>query len=126
LRAFADLAAVVHHDRHRHERTVAGLPEARLQHKMIAGKRGGYCFEQNMLFRAGLRSLGYKITSLQERVVRGLAIDALRPAIHMLSKVELPEGTILRMSTSASVGTSHQRREAIVELPPSIPSCLRA
>jgi N-hydroxyarylamine O-acetyltransferase len=66
-----------------------------LQHKMIAGKRGGYCFEQNMLFRAGLRSLGYKITSLQGRVVRGLAIDAPRPAIHMLLKVELPEGVYL-------------------------------
>jgi N-hydroxyarylamine O-acetyltransferase len=58
-------------------------------------KRGGYCFEQNMLFRAGLRSLGYGITSLQGRVVRGLAIDAPRPAIHMLLKVELPEGTYL-------------------------------
>ena len=66
-----------------------------LQHKMITGKRGGYCFEQNMLFRAGLRSFGYKITSLQGRVVRGLAIDAPRPAIHMLLKVELPEGTYL-------------------------------
>jgi N-hydroxyarylamine O-acetyltransferase len=66
-----------------------------LQHKMIANKRGGYCFEQNMLFRAGLRSLGYKITSLQGRVVRGLAIDAPRPAIHMLLKVELPEGSYL-------------------------------
>jgi N-hydroxyarylamine O-acetyltransferase len=29
-----------------------------LQHKMIASRRGGHCFEQNMLFRAGLRSLG--------------------------------------------------------------------
>jgi N-hydroxyarylamine O-acetyltransferase len=66
-----------------------------LQHKMIASKRGGYCFEQNMLFRAGLRSFGYRITSLQGRVVRGLAIDAPRPAIHMLLKVELPEGTYL-------------------------------
>ena len=66
-----------------------------LQHKMIASKRGGYCFEQNMLFRAGLRSLGYRITSLQGRVVRGLAIDAPRPAIHMLLKVELPEGSYL-------------------------------
>ena len=63
-----------------------------LQKKMIAGKRGGYCFEQNMLFRAGLRSLGYRITSLQGRVIRGLAIDAPRPAIHMLLQVELPEG----------------------------------
>src|SRR5579871_5139636 len=66
-----------------------------LQHKMIANRRGGYCFEQNMLFRAGLRSLGYNITSLQERVVRGLAINAPRPAIHMLLKVELPEGSYL-------------------------------
>lgn len=66
-----------------------------LQHKMIASRRGGYCFEQNMLFRAGLRSLGYDITSLQGRVVRGLAIDAPRPAIHMLLKVALPEGSYL-------------------------------
>jgi N-hydroxyarylamine O-acetyltransferase len=66
-----------------------------LQAKMIASKRGGYCFEQNMLFRAALRSLGYRITSLQGRVIRGLAIDAPRPAIHMLLQVELPEGAYL-------------------------------
>src|SRR6476661_5081131 len=66
-----------------------------LQRKMISGGRGGYCLEQNMLFREGLRSLGYRITSLQGRVVRGLAIDAPRPAIHMLLKVELPEGNYL-------------------------------
>jgi arylamine N-acetyltransferase len=28
-----------------------------------------------MLFREGLRSLGYQVTSLQGRVVRGMAID---------------------------------------------------
>jgi N-hydroxyarylamine O-acetyltransferase len=66
-----------------------------LQDKMIVRRRGGYCFEQNMLFRAGLRSLGYQITSLQGRVIRGMAIDAPRPAIHMLLKVELPEGRYL-------------------------------
>lgn len=66
-----------------------------LQAKMIVGKRGGYCFEQNMLFRAGLRSLGYQITSLQGRVIRGMAIDAPRPAIHMLLRIELPEGPYL-------------------------------
>jgi len=36
-----------------------------LQRKMIFGGRGGYCLEQNMLYREELRSLGYKITSLQ-------------------------------------------------------------
>jgi N-hydroxyarylamine O-acetyltransferase len=64
-----------------------------LQQKMIVSRRGGFCFEQNMLFRAGLRSLGYVITSLQGRVVRGLEIDAPRPAIHMLLKVEVLEET---------------------------------
>jgi len=66
-----------------------------LQHKVIAGGRGGYCFEQNLLFRGGLRSLGFDVTSLQARVVRGLAIDAPRPALHIVLRVNLPEGPFL-------------------------------
>jgi len=71
------------------------LDVAALQRKMIDGGRGGYCFEQNMLFRAGLRSLGFAVTSLQARVVRNLAIDAERPALHMVLRVDLPEGAFL-------------------------------
>src|SRR5215470_1696700 len=71
------------------------LDPAALQSKMIRGGRGGYCFEQNMLFRCGLLALGYKLTSLQARVVRGLAIDAPRPMLHMVLRVELPEGAYL-------------------------------
>jgi N-hydroxyarylamine O-acetyltransferase len=66
-----------------------------LQQKMVHGRRGGYCFEQNMLFRAGLQSLGFAVTSLQARVVRGLAFDAPRPALHMVLRVNLPEGEFL-------------------------------
>ena len=86
-----------------------------LQSKMIASGRGGYCFEQNMLFRTGLRSLGYSITSLQGRVVRGLAIDAPRPAIHMLLQVALPEGTYL-----ADVGFGNLAPTAALRLTPEI------
>jgi N-hydroxyarylamine O-acetyltransferase len=71
------------------------LDLASLQRKMIVHRRGGYCFEQNMLFRGGLRSLGFDITSLQARVVRGLAIDAPRPMLHMVLQVNLPEGPYL-------------------------------
>src|SRR5262245_11020967 len=67
-----------------------------LQRKMIVGGRGGYCLEQNMLFREGLRSLGYDITSLQGRVVRGMAIDAERPAIHMLLQINFTRRPISR------------------------------
>ena len=86
-----------------------------LQLKMISGGRGGYCFEQNMLFREGLRSLGYGITSLQGRVVRGMAIDAPRPAIHMLLKVNLPEGPYL-----ADVGFGNLAPTAALLLKPHV------
>ncbi len=86
-----------------------------LQTKMIAGGRGGYCFEQNMLFRAGLRSLGYRITSLQGRVIRGMAIDAPRPAIHMLLQVELPEGPYL-----ADVGFGNLAPTCALSLNPKV------
>lgn len=78
------------------------LDIASLQRKMISGGRGGYCLEQNMLFREGLRSLGFKITSLQGRVVRGMAIDAPRPAIHMLLQVDLHDGPYLADTTTVT------------------------
>ena len=86
-----------------------------LQRKMIFGGRGGYCFEQNLLFRAGLRSLGYEITSLQGRVVRGLEIDAPRPAIHIVLQVDLPEGPYL-----ADVGFGNLAPTSALALQPGI------
>lgn len=71
------------------------LDSASLQGKMILGGRGGYCFEQNMLFRGGLRAMGYKVTSLQARVVRGLEVNAPRPMLHMVLRVDLPDGPFL-------------------------------
>lgn len=86
-----------------------------LQEKMISKKRGGYCFEQNMLFRGGLRSLGYHVTGLQARVVRGLAIDAARPMLHMVLKVDLPEGAFL-----ADVGFGNLAPTAAIRLTPEM------
>jgi N-hydroxyarylamine O-acetyltransferase len=86
-----------------------------LQDKMIAGGRGGYCFEQNMLFRGGLRSLGYKVTSLQARVVRGLEIDAPRPMLHMVLRIDLPQGSFL-----ADVGFGNLAPTAPLRLSPLV------
>lgn len=86
-----------------------------LQRKMIKGGRGGYCLEQNILFREGLRSLGFEITSLQGRVVRGMAIDAPRPAIHMLLQVDMPEGSYL-----ADVGFGNLAPTSALLLQPDI------
>jgi N-hydroxyarylamine O-acetyltransferase len=91
------------------------LDVSSLQRKMIAEGRGGYCFEQNMLFRAGLVSLGFAVTSLQARVVRGLAIDAPRPALHMILRIDLPEGAFL-----ADVGFGNLAPTAPLALSPNI------
>ncbi|HYZ63848.1 MAG TPA: arylamine N-acetyltransferase [Acetobacteraceae bacterium] len=71
------------------------LDLASLQAKMVRGKRGGYCFEQNALLRAGLRALGFAATGMIARVVRGLPADAPRMAGHMAVRVDLPEGKFL-------------------------------
>ncbi len=66
-----------------------------LQAKLVGGGRGGYCYEQNLLFRAGLAALGFTVTSLMARVIRGLAADAVRPATHMALQVDLPQGAFI-------------------------------
>jgi N-hydroxyarylamine O-acetyltransferase len=91
------------------------LDLAALQKKMIFGGRGGYCFEQNMLFRGGLRSLGYTVTSLQARVVRGLDINAPRPMLHMVLRIDLPEGPFL-----ADVGFGNLAPTAPLRLEPFV------
>lgn len=74
---------------------VPKLDLASLQQKMIAHARGGYCYEQNMLFRAGLQALGYRTANLVARVIRGLPPDAERPAAHMALRIDLPQGAFL-------------------------------
>ena len=56
-----------------------------LQAKLVAGGRGGYCFEQNTLFAAVLRELGFDVTLLAARVRFGAT--RVLPRTHMVLKV---------------------------------------
>ncbi len=58
-----------------------------LQSKLVEGRRGGYCFEQNTLFAAVLEVLGFAVTRLAARVRYGST--AIRPRSHMLLSVEI-------------------------------------
>jgi len=57
-----------------------------IQAKLVAGRRGGYCFEHNLLFAAALRAFGFEVTQLAARVRYGTT--ALLPRTHMLLLVE--------------------------------------
>ena len=50
--------------------------------KLVVDRRGGYCFEQNGLFLAALRAIGFDVRPLAARVLFGPAVP--RPRTHML------------------------------------------
>jgi len=72
------------------------LDLASVQDKLVDSRRGGYCFEQNTLFKAALETIGFRVTGLGARV-RWMAQPAspLGPKTHMLLAVDLPKETYL-------------------------------
>ena len=64
-----------------------------LEAKLVRARRGGYCFEQNTLFRAVLEPMGFRVIALAARVRVGTT--EVRPRTHMLLRVEVPEGAFL-------------------------------
>lgn len=72
------------------------LDLATLQAKIVDGCRGGYCFEQNALFKTALEAIGFSVTGLGGRVRWMSPPDSpLGPREHMVLKVDLPEGGYL-------------------------------
>ncbi|MFI8939968.1 arylamine N-acetyltransferase [Streptomyces syringium] len=57
-----------------------------LQDKMVTRRRGGYCYEQNLLLAAALDRIGFSFTGLGARVRMGS--DSRRATTHMALKVE--------------------------------------
>jgi N-hydroxyarylamine O-acetyltransferase len=87
-----------------------------LQSKLVGQRRGGYCFEQNALFRAALEAIGFVVTPLIARVVWMAPPDRpLGPRNHMLLKVELAEGPYI-----ADVGFGGQLASAPLKLEPGL------
>jgi N-hydroxyarylamine O-acetyltransferase len=61
-----------------------------LQRKLVESRRGGYCFEQNLLLRAVLLELGFEVTALAARVLWGsTSTDVINPRSHMLLVVDV-------------------------------------
>jgi N-hydroxyarylamine O-acetyltransferase len=65
------------------------LEAADVDAKLIAGRRGGYCFEQNTLFRRALIAMGFEASALIARSRWGAAGEEPRPRTHMALRVML-------------------------------------
>jgi N-hydroxyarylamine O-acetyltransferase len=62
-----------------------------LHDKLVAQRRGGYCFEQNQYFSHVLAALGFRVAGLSARVLWERP-DDVRARTHMLLFVQLGEG----------------------------------
>ena len=62
-----------------------------LQEKIVRGRRGGYCFEHNLLFSHALTALGFEVTGLAARVLWNQPEAATTARGHMLLLVDLDD-----------------------------------
>jgi N-hydroxyarylamine O-acetyltransferase len=65
------------------------LDPASLEQKLVHSGRGGYCYEQNLLFGRVLRALGCEVTDLAARVLWSVPPGVNTPRSHMLLVVDL-------------------------------------
>lgn len=65
------------------------LDIAEVERKLVTNRRGGYCFEQNLLLWEALRALGFNATGLAARVLWMRSDRELAPRSHMPLRVAI-------------------------------------
>lgn len=107
-------------------RTISIDPAA-VERKIVADRRGGYCFEQNTLFAAVLRAIGFAVTPLIARVRWQVPPDVGTGRTHMVLRVDVAGraylvdvgfGSIgptapLRLDTTDAQPTPHEPRRIV-------------
>ena len=86
-----------------------------LSEKFLNQGRGGYCFEQNVFFQGVLQALGFSVSGLAAVVQWNRPADEYGPRIHMVLRVNLPEGQFI-----VDVGYGRLTLTSPLELVPAI------
>lgn len=94
------------------------LELSNLQQKLLFERRGGYCLEQNLLFKAVLETLGFPVRGLGARVLLGHPEGGERPISHVLLAVDIGGATyIADVGFGGQTPTAPLRLKADVEQP---------
>jgi N-hydroxyarylamine O-acetyltransferase len=86
-----------------------------LERKLVGDRRGGYCFEHNLLFRHALEGLGFRVAGLAARVLWTRPDAAALARTHMLLRVDVGGEAYL-----ADVGFGGQTLTAPLRFVPDI------
>jgi len=81
--------------------SLAGLD---LERKLVAARRGGYCFEHNLLFAGALQELGFEVEPMLARVRWAAPPGTVRPRGHLVLRVT-GEGGVWHADVGFGAGT---------------------
>jgi N-hydroxyarylamine O-acetyltransferase len=87
-----------------------------LYQKLVLNKRGGYCFEHNLLLAETLKTLGFKVRGLGARVLWNVPEEIVTARGHMLLLVEIEQDYFI-----ADVGFGGMTLTAPLLLRPDVP-----
>jgi N-hydroxyarylamine O-acetyltransferase len=82
-----------------------------VERKLLRQRRGGWCFEQNLLLGDALRALGFPVVDLAARVVWGRAADVPAPRTHRVLRVRAEQRDFI-----VDVGFGGQTLTGVLEL----------
>lgn len=88
-----------------HRGIPVSLAGADLERKLVHERRGGYCFEQNLLLASALEHLGLTVEPMLARVRRGAPPGTVRPRSHLVLRVSDDDGRILHADVGFGLGT---------------------
>jgi N-hydroxyarylamine O-acetyltransferase len=66
---------------------VVSLAQDDLERKLVHERRGGYCFEQNLLLKSALEEIGAEVELILARVCVGADPHRVRPLTHLVLRV---------------------------------------
>jgi len=88
-----------------HRGIPVSLEQQDLERKLVAGRRGGYCFEHNLLLASALEHLGLGVEPMLARVRIGGAPPESRPAGHLVLRVTDDDGSTWHADVGFGLGT---------------------
>jgi N-hydroxyarylamine O-acetyltransferase len=70
-----------------HQGLPVSLEVEDIERKLVTERRGGYCFEQNLLLKAAFEALGAKVDMFLARMRMGAEPGVVRPRSHLVLRV---------------------------------------
>ncbi len=88
-----------------HRGIPVSLAEEDLERKLVRERRGGYCFEQNLLLASALEHLGLEVEPMLARVRAGAPPGTIRPRSHLVLRVTDGDGRVWHADVGFGSGT---------------------